>query len=632
MTRLALVLLLTPILTASLSAQDPPHDSSNGINCLSCHVLHNAPGAHFTNVAGAINLCMSCHNPLGVAPVETHSPGGQEISCTVCHNPHTQEQAAVHGSTFSRLVKTEVATPNSGDMLVKLLAPSGPNSFADGDAVYDGVCEVCHTATNYHRNNPSGNHNHNTALDCRMCHPHADGFRPTGGECTGCHAYEQPPGQGYRRQIVESNGDGKGDFVKPFHHVDDLSGSESVEAADCTVCHDQGSHMLNPDPEVLLADPDGGASHRFTGQPGGMVSEFCAGCHDADGKGGELAPFSSLRPPADVDQHWVNAKHALDPVGAACLDCHANGHGGVNPQMLAAVEEDLCFDCHSPAGGASDIWSDFQKAFHHPVEVGSLVHELGEDPLGMPRHVECADCHNPHAANADLVAAAPATPGGMLGVSGVDAGGAAVAEAANGYEVCFKCHSGAAATPTAPFPRVENETDLAVEFDLVNASSFHPIQGPGRSQNMPSLKPPWTVNSVMRCEDCHAGDAGSGGPHGSEQPFPLKARYDTDPYVVESAEAYALCYSCHDRLSILRNYSFKHDVHVTDYMTPCSACHDGHGMAGTAPNLPGTGLVNFRTDMVTPNALGQLEFIRNGFHDGKCSLKCHGYNHYGETY
>ena len=42
--------------------------------------------------------------------------------------------------------------PKIGSKLVKFIRPSGPNSFADGDALYDGICEVCHTQTKYHQN------------------------------------------------------------------------------------------------------------------------------------------------------------------------------------------------------------------------------------------------------------------------------------------------------------------------------------------------------------------------------------------------------------------------------------------------------------------------------------------------
>ncbi len=42
------------------------------------------------------------------------------------------------------------------DRTVKFFDQTGVNSFADGDTTYNGVCEVCHTQTTYHRNDGSG--------------------------------------------------------------------------------------------------------------------------------------------------------------------------------------------------------------------------------------------------------------------------------------------------------------------------------------------------------------------------------------------------------------------------------------------------------------------------------------------
>ncbi|RMH05237.1 MAG: hypothetical protein D6702_00870 [Planctomycetota bacterium] len=613
-------------LAAPLAAQDAPHNATNGIDCFSCHVMHNAPGAHYTNTQGAINLCMSCHNPLGVLPVSTHSPGGNDIACTQCHNPHTQEQTATYGSTFSFLIRTVIDTPNSGKLPVKLMGPTGPNSFADGDTTYDGVCEVCHTATAHHRNNPSGDHLHNAGADCTQCHPHEDGFQPTGGDCLACHNQPQPPGQGYRRQVVENNGDGNGDFVKPVHHVDDGSGNEAVTAGDCTTCHDQSNHQSNPDPEVLLNDVDGGPSIRFDGSHDSLTP-FCLACHDADHAGGNAQPFTTPGTPPDIEQHWSNpSRHSVEALGAKCWTCHQNAHGSDNPHFAVALEESLCLGCHSGVVGSVNIGNELAKTYNHPVQLYSGTHTTGEDPLTMPRHVECEDCHNPHAANTLLTAPAPATPGGLLGVNGVDTNGAVVAEAANGYEVCYKCHA-ATNLGNPALPRVEVRTDVSVEFDPATSGGYHPIEAAGANSSVPSLINGWTTSSVMRCEDCHAGDSGVKGPHGSNNPWILKKTYVTADNTAESAANYALCYECHSRASILGNNSFKkHSLHISGEKAPCSVCHDGHASSGNH-------LINFRTDVVSPNSQGKLEFIDdgNGMH-GTCNLRCHGKDHRGKSY
>lgn len=66
--RIILFILFISIIlyTGYAFALDPPHAQS--INCNSCHVLHNAPGASLTKNALNANLCMSCHvHPGGMA-------------------------------------------------------------------------------------------------------------------------------------------------------------------------------------------------------------------------------------------------------------------------------------------------------------------------------------------------------------------------------------------------------------------------------------------------------------------------------------------------------------------------------------------------------------------------------------
>jgi len=72
---------------------------------------------------------------------------------------------------------------------VRFFRESGMNGPADGDSTYDGVCEVCHTQTSFHRNAAAGDHTHNTGSNCFSCHNHEEGFKISG--CTSCHGF--PP-------------------------------------------------------------------------------------------------------------------------------------------------------------------------------------------------------------------------------------------------------------------------------------------------------------------------------------------------------------------------------------------------------------------------------------------------------
>lgn len=118
--------------------------------------------------------CAGCHQQTSLVPGETAAPAittHLDFLCTDCHDSH--------GETSNiKLIKEVILTPNSGAREVVFLREVGINSYADGDTVYDGVCESCHTMTRFHRNDHTGNHDHYAGWKCVNCHPHDLGFDP----------------------------------------------------------------------------------------------------------------------------------------------------------------------------------------------------------------------------------------------------------------------------------------------------------------------------------------------------------------------------------------------------------------------------------------------------------------------
>ena len=164
----------------------------------------------------------------------------------------------------------------------------------------------------------------------------------------------------------------------------------------------------------------------------------------------------------------------------------------------------------------------------------------------------------------------------------------------------------------------------------------HPIAGPGRNSNVPSLISPLTEQSVIGCVDCHnsnsagsAGGAGPEGPHGSTFDPILARNYVTLDNTRESAGNYALCYSCHSRSNILGDNSFReHNKHINGEDAPCNICHDPHGISSTQGNATNnTHLINFDTSVVRPRGNGDLRFVDQGDRRGTCYLVCHGKDH-----
>jgi hypothetical protein len=222
--------------------------------------------------------------------------------------------------------------------------------------------------------------------------------------------------------------------------------------------------------------------------------------------------------------------------------------------------------------------------------------------------------------------------GATRGVSGISATGSDVPSARYLYEICFKCHgdSDNNVISMQPIIRQHNSLNLRFLFDPANPS-FHPVESQGKNSNVPSLLPPFTVASIIRCTDCHGNSdrLGPTGPHGSDYQYLLTNRYITDDNTTESPSSYELCYKCHSRSALISTgISFEHQLHVVDQNVPCSACHDPHGISAIQGNaMNNSHLINFDLSIVSPTDTGRLEYESLGQFRGQCFLRCHGVLH-----
>lgn len=394
----------------------------------------------------------------------------------------------------------------------------------------------------------------------------------------------------------------------------------------CTTCHDPHNNEL-------------GSFLRVSDQ----MSAICVSCHDMTGWRHGAHALSNQR----VAGRSVDPRERLKYPTVAdngCASCHRIHSAPERERLLRFQrEEDNCLNCHSGDVARYNIAADIGKRSNHDVRRRTGVHDPTETPFSMTRHVECTDCHNPHASRERNIGAVQGTLGQTVkgpttGVSGVSITGRQIDEARFEYEICLKCHGESASRPRLGTSRQVSQTNTRLEFQPSNPS-FHPVAGPRRNNDVVSLIPPQRVGSMVTCVDCHnsdnsrfAGGTGASGPHGSLFEPLLVRNYETDDFTVESANAYALCYGCHSRDSILNDESFsRHRRHIVDIRTPCSACHDAHGIyrgQGNATNH--SNLINFDLSIVSPadTPTGRrLEYIDTGRLSGSCTLTCHGVAH-----
>lgn len=365
-----------------------------------------------------------------------------------------------------------------------------------------------------------------------------------------------------------------------------------------------------------------------------QFSELCFSCHDRDYWSFSSHSTSLASWNGNGKDPWPHADY-LNVAENACENCH-NPHNAGNEFRLMneLAEEQNCLSCHNGNVASTNIVSQLAKPYQHNVYGYNLDHDAAEDALVLSMHVECEDCHNPHAVN-DNPASAPAANGFLSGTRGINQGGNPVDPIQYAYELCYRCHADSPSKPASLTSRLIPQNNVRLEFDPANPS-HHAVNASGSNPNVPSLIPPLTELSVIYCTDCHGSD-GSGspaGPHGSVYQGQLKYRYQTEDNTVESASAYELCYHCHSRTSILNDESFDdHDKHIRDLRTPCNACHDPHGISHTQGNNTNHAhLINFDVDIVSPMMNGALRYESTGLFSGRCYLRCHGRNHMGRHY
>jgi len=386
----------------------------------------------------------------------------------------------------------------------------------------------------------------------------------------------------------------------------------------CTSCHDPHKNTY---PDFLVEST--------------LFSSLCLNCHQRDFWTSSLHSSSAATWNGTGTNPWPHTEWSTVAENG-CENCHSPHNAMGRPVLMNYLaEESNCLTCHNGNVASPDISSELSKPYLHNVYNYTGLHDAAEDALVTDMHVECSDCHNPHAAT-NSTASAPAAGGPLYGVKGITIDGGLTDPVMNQYELCFRCHGDSPGKPSGLISRQIEQTNTRLEFNPGNPS-YHPVAASGQNPDCPSLiAPDYSESSQIYCTDCHSGTGpgASAGPHGSDWPGLLKLRYETADFTAESAENYALCYSCHSRASILGDESFPYHLkHIVEENSPCSACHDPHGISssqGTAEN--NSNLINFDISIVTVSGFN-LRFVDTGYQSGYCLLRCHGQGHgFGMSY
>ncbi|MCY2925364.1 MAG: hypothetical protein NT031_07985 [Planctomycetota bacterium] len=386
----------------------------------------------------------------------------------------------------------------------------------------------------------------------------------------------------------------------------------------CTTCHDPHSDRFG---KFLTMS--------------NVESAMCKTCHLLDNWSTGTHATATVSLAGAHRDKWDNIM-ASTVRQAGCESCHRpHSAGGRKRLMRHELGIDNCLPCHDGSVASKDIAAEMTKVSYHPMNRFTGLHEAAENPLTMPKHVECADCHNAHTSRAGVAPGAPGIKPSSNGVSGMTGSGQFLAQAVYEYQICYKCHAGDNTIRTPLVDRVIINTNFGDMFSR-NNPSFHPVEVQGKNTSVPSLILPLRTTSLIYCTDCHRSDSTTGpqGPHGSQYTPLLVRQYVTTDFTTESPTVYALCYGCHDRNSIVNDRSFPlHKKHL-DKKAPCSACHTPHGLSAvTSTASTGAHLINFdrKIALATSSGAGP-SYASTGTRRGTCTLKCHNVTHTNFTY
>ena len=299
-------------------------------------------------------------------------------------------------------------------------------------------------------------------------------------------------------------------------------------------------------------------------------------------------------------------------VRRGCPACHT-GHGISQSPMLSKAQKETCLACHNDSFGVDQqVAASALAADARPPLLGSTLSKISVHPLSAEANssdqnaVVCTSCHSPHRS----------MPAGR-GVAGAK-NRSPKDPASFEYQLCEGCHGGVPGSP--------NRTAVARLVDSTNRS-YHPLEAPA-TERSPSVASSLSGREI-NCVDCHGNDDAGGprGPHGSNVAPLLRNNYRVTDGAAESQSAFALCYKCHDRTTLLDKSAFpEHREHIVDEKTSCATCHDAHGSVNNR-SLIGFGDPSRPSPVLPSSSTGRLAFVSSGPGSGACYLNCHGVEH-----
>jgi len=477
-------------------ALDPPHDDTYAIECLTCHIPHSAAGTALTQVEGNANLCMSCHNPTGLASARSFVDKDQAIA-GISGTSHRFDSGQ-----SGHLIKVEGSNTSDGDIesggrftgrvptvyniLITFTGDSGAAEFGytsdfggNDSGILTGDPVVLENGLQLRFIDDPGATDSFTADSQWNLYVHPEIDYPVISD-PDWFSTTRPVGQRVMPQ------------QRPFNTDEGQFWSKVV----CSTCHDQHCQIMEPfDPDAPVY-PFAGCNSGMSGGDGwgrhfqridNEANQLCFSCHNQrDVQDAALGSHPVRVTIPATDDFTSPAALPLDGSGqVVCMTCHApHSYSGVatnDGYLLRQPIEDstLCLSCHALADTAAGSHFDSGSGALWPGgEYGSDFPAHSSDKRGS-----CVNCHWPHGWPDDADYANSDYP--RLWIERYDTDLTGRTDPDDAEDLCLTCHDAtgpATSDIKADIEKGANGTDIF----------HHPVMDSEQS-----------AGRTVECLDCH---------------------------------------------------------------------------------------------------------------------------------
>ena len=373
-------------------------------------------------------------------------------------------------------------------------------------------------------------------------------------------AWSAPPEKDYAAGCATS-GCHDGFAKKPVVHT-------PIEQGACDACHE--------------AKPE--AKHSFKLKAEGAA--LCTECHEAQEFEGKVvhAPIGQGQCTACHDPHSSKEKSLIrfESTGAMCGECHSEALEGLK-FVHGPAAAGQCTTCHAPhvSTEAKLLRSkDPAMCLECHSEVGERIAEL--EHKHAPAEAACLSCHKPHGAGNSMMLASTAPTlcnDCHEDVASKVAGAKCKHSPAAAENGCMSCHDSHASAADGLLKKESSaKLCLSCHDQEVKSGPRALMNVGGHLARHANAHGPIRDGSCMPCHDAH----------GAERSALLTKSFPEKFYSAYSAEAYGLCFECHEADAFasadggdteFRNGNTNlHYLHVNKSPKGrnCRACHDPH--------------------------------------------------------